>query len=86
MQRKKLSLFAFLKITVLWDQLNFISSLNFDTILGAVLLYQWLLRFFFQGKWVQIYFQTQVRSHSAMRHKTDPVSSSTRKWSISQVD
>ena len=40
MQRKKLSLFAFLKMAVLWDQLNFISSLNFDTALGAVLLYQ----------------------------------------------
>lgn len=48
MQRKKLSLFAFLKIAVLWDQLNFISSLNFDTTLGAVLLYQWLLRFVFK--------------------------------------
>lgn len=48
MQRKRVSLFAFLKIAVLWDQLNFISSLNFDTILGAVLLYQWLLRFVFK--------------------------------------
>ena len=48
MQRNKPSLFAFLKIAVLWDRFNFISSLNFDAILGAVLLYQWLLRFVFK--------------------------------------
>lgn len=35
-------------IAVLWDRFNFISSLDFDTILGAVFLYQWLLRFVFK--------------------------------------
>lgn len=76
MQGKKPSLFAFLKIAILWDRFNFISNLKFDTILGAVLLYQWLLRFVFKENGFKFISKTNPDLTVP-----DPVSSSTRKWS-----